>query len=98
MILKTVLQENHWRDSIIPSTLDVVSLILYLTLQELHTLFSSIEITDIIQLTSTVTPGSIGSGYGNGTGATENLYTQFLVQTPWVKVTNLESRSICLVN
>jgi hypothetical protein len=76
MILNIVSQESHLRDLIILSILGVVLLILYPTLQELHTLFFDRDHGyNSVAICSVTTPGS---GYGNGTGATENLYNAVL--------------------
>ena len=58
-----------------------------MTPQELVVLTPSSLIVNIdtIQLLSLSVTGSAGSGYGNGTGAVENLYNAILgVQHQWV--------------
>ena len=78
MILKTVLQENHLRDSIILSISDVVSLILYLTLQELHTIFLDRDHNYNSVNIATVTPGSVVVDMEMELEAEEFLYNAIL--------------------
>ena len=55
-----------------------MSLILYLTLGTAYTIFLDRDHSYNSVKHRTVTPGSVGSGYGNGTGAIENLYNAIL--------------------
>ena len=99
MILKTVLQENHLRDSIILSISDGVTDIVSNSAGTAHTIFLDRDHNYNSVAIATVTPGSAGSGYGNGTGAEEFLYNAILgPNTMRVKVQLLESRLTQLVN